>query len=85
MLKLTIVEAQAKKNWLGENKKDLELMMGLSDFEIDSHVFSLTEKLKFYQENKDKLEEAEITKKYFENPQLIFDNGFLKDYIYKKT
>ena len=85
MLKSTIVEAEAKKNWLGENKKDKELMMGLSDFEIDSHVFSLTEKLKFYQENKDKLKETELTKKYFDNLQLIVDNGFLKDYIYKKN
>lgn len=85
MLKSTIAEAEAKKNWLGENKTEAELMLGLSDFEMDSHVFALKEKLNFYKENKGKLEETEPTRKYFESLELIFDNGFMEDYIFKKS
>ncbi|MGV8914277.1 MAG: hypothetical protein ACOH1X_02385 [Kaistella sp.] len=85
MLQSTIVEAQAKIKWLGENKPAAELLTGLSDFELASHEFAIGEKLKFYAENKGKLDSSPDTDFYFTNLQNITDNGYLKDFIYDQT
>lgn len=85
MLKSTIVEAEAKKEWLNTNKSITELSAGFSDFEIESHINAIQDKLKFYSENKDKIIGSEETKKYFDNLQKVVDSGFLKDFIYSQT
>ncbi|MBV6880099.1 hypothetical protein NG800_007490 [Epilithonimonas ginsengisoli] len=85
MLKSTIEESEAKKEWLNTNKSAAELSAGFSDFEIESHVSAIQHKLKFYNEKKDKIAGSEETKKYFENLQKIYDNGYLKDFIYSQT
>lgn len=85
MLKSTIEEAEAKKEWLNTNKSIEELSAGFSDFEIESYISAIQTKLKFYTENKDKVTGSEKTKNYFENLQKIVDNGFLKDFIYSQT
>lgn len=85
MLKAIIDEAETKKEWLNTNKSIEELSSGISDFEIESHVSSIQQKLKFYNENKDKTKGSDVTKSYFENLNKIVDNGFLKDFIYAQT
>ncbi|TDX86240.1 hypothetical protein [Epilithonimonas xixisoli] len=85
MLKSTIEEAETKKEWLNTNKSVAELSSGFSDFEIESSIDAIQQKLKFYNENKDKITGSEETKKYFDNLQKIIDNGFLKDFIYSQT
>lgn len=85
MLKSTIEEAETKKEWLNTNKSTAELSAGFSDFEIESSISAIQHKLKFYNENKDKIIGNKETIKYFENLQKIIDNGFLKDFIYSQT
>ncbi len=85
MLKSTIEEAEVKKEWLNTNKSIAELSTGFSDFEIESYIDAIQHKLRFYNENKDKVTGSEATKNYFENLQKIVDNGFLKDFIYSQT
>lgn len=85
MLKSTIEEAEAKKEWLNANKSAEELSAGFSDFEIESYISAIQQKLKFYNDNKDKIIGNEKTKIYFESLQKIIENGFLKDFIYSQT
>lgn len=85
MLKASIEEALAKKEWLSNHKTIAELSAGFNDFEIESHIEAIQHKLRFYNENKDKLKGNNETISYFENLQKIIDNGFLKDFIYSQT
>lgn len=85
MLKSTIAEAEAKVDWFAKNKTEGELSTGLSDFEIESHEFAMAEKLKFFVENKEKLESSPETNEYFKSLQTIAEKGYLKDFIYDQA
>ena len=85
MVKSTIAEADSKVEWLNKNKSVAELSTGLSDFDLEAHEYAIMEKLKFYNENKANLAESFATNEYFTGLQKIYDNGYLKDFIYSQT